>query len=141
MANDVKHFGVLGMHWGVRREKVLKPTYQYRDSQGNLVSMYGKGPYGGGPKPTHDPKGDKKFMREVNKMAKTIDADTPVSQLKKPKSTSSVTKQTIGMLAAVGVVYGLKIAAMHAINKAAYNSMVAKYGKDVADILSKYPNR
>ena len=83
--SELTHWGVLGMKWGVRRAKdnVLKPTYQYRDSQGNLVSRYGKGPYGGGPKPTN--KGDSKFYKTANKMVPKLRADGLLKKASKRK--------------------------------------------------------
>jgi len=74
MSNNLKHVGILGMHWGHRKKSTtLKPTYQFRDSQGNLVTRYGKGRFGGGSKPDTTSKSakasDKKFMSDVNKQS------------------------------------------------------------------------
>src|SRR5512134_2474864 len=81
MANNIQHFGIKGMKWGQRKRAednaraaatkngVMKPTYQYRDSKGNLVSRYGPGKYGGpkgdNTKPKSDPKGDDAFVKSV----------------------------------------------------------------------------
>ena len=77
------HWGIPGMRWGVRRNRVLKPTYQYRDSKGNLVSRYGKGPYGGGPKPTS--RGDSKFYKEANKQVANLKSNPPTFKINSTK--------------------------------------------------------
>ena len=108
MANELEHFGIPGMHWGVRRaekhnERVLKtgrgtfkPTYQYRDTQGNLVSRYGKGPYGGGPKPTNNPSADKKFMANVEKMSKRLDSSGKPVKTNVPRSSKAAIESMVG---------------------------------------------
>ena len=77
------HWGIPGMRWGVRRNRVLKPTYQYRDAKGNLVSRYGKGPYGGGPKPTS--RGDSKFYKEANKQVANLKSNPPTFKINSTK--------------------------------------------------------
>lgn len=84
MNDSLLHFGVPGMRWGIRRDLrgytnqvkarlgigTLHPTYQYKDSHDNIVTRYGPGKYGGGPKPTS--KGDSKFYKTANKQLNAI---------------------------------------------------------------------
>lgn len=101
------HWGIPGMKWGVRRQKVLRPTFQYRDSRGNLVSRYGKGKYGGGPKPTS--KGDDKFYREANKQAMKLKSFINNSNKEKVKDLPSPSK-TKKVIKTIVTVYATMVA-------------------------------